>query len=131
MRAFCCPTCGRLVPFEAVSCLSCGTALGFAPDAGEIVAADGRARCANQFLAGCNWLLAPGEADGGLCLCCRLTRTRPDASSSIEGRVSTLMPRCVNSANSSWTRLAEAEGEAALAVDLDGGKHPEVRLLHK
>ena len=75
MRAFCCPRCGQLVPFEAVTCLSCGTALGFAPDAGEIVAADDRARCANQFPAGCNWLLAPGES--GLCLSCRLTRTRP------------------------------------------------------
>ena len=75
MRAFSCPRCGQLVPFEAVTCLSCGTALGFAPDAGEIVAANDRARCANQFLAGCNWLLAPGEA--GQCLSCRLTRTRP------------------------------------------------------
>ena len=75
MRAFTCPACGRLVPFEAVTCLSCGTALGFAPDAGEIVAAAGRAPCANALRAGCNWLLAPGES--GQCRSCRLTRTRP------------------------------------------------------
>lgn len=77
MRAFGCPRCRQLVPFEAVTCLSCGTALGFAPEAGEVVAADERARCANQFPAGCNWLPAPGEAAGGLCPSCRLTRTRP------------------------------------------------------
>jgi hypothetical protein len=77
MRAFACPGCGQLVPFEAVTCLVCGTALGFAPDAGEIVAVAGRAPCANAVLAGCNWLLAPGEPAGGLCLSCRLTRTRP------------------------------------------------------
>jgi hypothetical protein len=88
MRAFCCPRCRQLVPFEAVACLSCGTALGFAPDAGEIVAADDRARCANQFLAGCNWLLAPVEAAGGLCLSCRLTRTRPhDADLAADSQV--------------------------------------------
>jgi hypothetical protein len=88
MRAFCCPRCSQLVPFEAVGCLSCGTALGFAPDAGEIVAADDRARCANQFLAGCNWLLAPVEAAGGLCLSCRLTRTRPhDADLAADSQV--------------------------------------------
>ncbi|CAJ59838.1 MULTISPECIES: zinc-binding metallopeptidase family protein [Frankia] len=32
-------------------------------------------RCANARLAGCNWLI-PVPA-GGLCVCCRLTRTRP------------------------------------------------------
>lgn len=76
MRAFTCPGCGRLVPFEAVTCLACGTALGFAPDAGEIVATGDRAQCANWLRAGCNWLLATGEA-GGLCRSCQLTRTRP------------------------------------------------------
>ena len=60
-----------------MACLVCGTALGFAPDAGEIVAAAGRAPCANAVRAGCNWLLGPGEGPGGLCLSCRLTRTRP------------------------------------------------------
>jgi hypothetical protein len=33
--------------------------------------------CANELLAACNWL-APGDAANGLCLSCRLTRTRPD-----------------------------------------------------
>src|SRR2546421_12409498 len=77
MRAFTCPRCGQLVPFEAVACLACGTGLGFDPDAGEIVDREGRALCANNLLAGCNWLLAPWEDVGGLCRSCRLTRTRP------------------------------------------------------
>jgi len=88
MRAFSCPSCRHLVPFEAVACLHCGTTLGFAPDAGEIVAADHRAPCANQFLAGCNWLLAPGEGPGDLCLSCGLTGTRPhDADLAADARL--------------------------------------------
>jgi hypothetical protein len=85
VRAFACPTCDQLVPFEAVTCLACGTALGFAADAGGIVAAGGRAPCASRELAGCNWLLAPGEAPGGLCPSCRLTRTRPHAADLLAG----------------------------------------------
>jgi len=77
MRAFTCPRCRQLVPFEAVSCLACGTGLGFDPEAGEIVDTGGRALCANGLLAGCNWLLAPWEPAGGLCRSCRLTRARP------------------------------------------------------
>jgi hypothetical protein len=65
------------VPFEAVACLACGTALGFDPDGAEIVAREGRVPCANSVLAGCNWLLAPGDGPGELCRSCRLTRTRP------------------------------------------------------
>src|SRR5258705_10361536 len=77
MRAFTCPRCRQLVPFEAVRCLACGTGLGFDPEAGEIVDTGGRALCANGLLAGCNWLLAPWEPAGGLCRSCRLTRARP------------------------------------------------------
>jgi hypothetical protein len=33
-------------------------------------------RCANRFLAGCNWVL-PRPQPGALCRSCRLTRTRP------------------------------------------------------
>jgi hypothetical protein len=86
MRAFSCPSCGQLVPFEAVTCLACGTPLGFDPGAGEIVAATGREPCANSLRAGCNWLLAPrpleggalAPGEGGLCRSCRLTRHRPN-----------------------------------------------------
>ncbi|MGH9010379.1 MAG: zinc-binding metallopeptidase family protein [Acidimicrobiia bacterium] len=126
MRAFCCPRCRQLVPFEAVTCLNCGTALGFAPDAGEIVAADGRARCANQFLASCNWLLAPGEAAGGLCLSCRLTRTRPHDADLAAGSI---LAEAFREAEAAKRRLVfqfielglpvlPRDGERALAFDL-------------
>ena len=138
MRAFCCPTCGQLVPFEAVSCLNCGTALGFAPDTGEIAAADGRARCANQFLAGCNWLLALGEADGRLCLSCRLTRTRPhDADLASDAKLA----EAFHEAEAAKRRLvfqflelglpvAPHDGDGGLAFDLLSSKAGPVVTGH-
>ena len=77
MRAFACPRCTQLVPFEAVGCPACGAPLGFDPDAGEITDRENRIPCANHVLAGCNWLLAPAERPGDLCRSCALTRTRP------------------------------------------------------
>jgi hypothetical protein len=83
MRAFACPRCGQLVFFENVVCLRCGSALGFDPDSREMVLVGGpegvaeHSRCANQQLAGCNWLV-PDPSSGGLCRSCRLTRTRPN-----------------------------------------------------
>jgi len=138
VRSFCCPRCGQLVPFEAVTCLHCGTALGFAPDAGEIVAAEGRARCANQFLAGCNWLLAPGEADGRLCLSCRLTRTRPnDADLASDAQLA----EAFREAEAAKRRLVfqslelglpvePHDGERGLAFDLLSGKAGPVVTGH-
>ncbi len=77
MRAFACPTCGRLVTFESMVCLHCATALAFDPREREVVAAGRRGgRCANERLAGCNWLAAQA---GALCAACELTRTRPAA----------------------------------------------------
>jgi hypothetical protein len=88
MRSFACPVCGQLVFFENSRCLRCNAALGFQADTGAIEAflASGRPRyqrCANAAVAGCNWLVpvAPASAgadSGGLCLSCRLTRTRPN-----------------------------------------------------
>src|SRR5436190_10961892 len=77
MRSFACPTCSRLVFFENSECLNCHSALGFDPARRDIVIAGPRPRCANATLAMCNWLVADPEAFGGLCVCCRLTRTRP------------------------------------------------------
>ena len=75
MRAFSCPTCGRLVTFENTQCLHCGQALGFDCDVRQIVALQGsRERCANHRIAGCNWLVTD---DGAQCASCALTRTRP------------------------------------------------------
>jgi hypothetical protein len=78
MRSFSCPTCSRLVFFPNSECLNCHTALGFDPECRTIVAAGSRPGCANASLAACNWLVADPDAWGGLCRCCRLTRTRPD-----------------------------------------------------
>jgi hypothetical protein len=83
------------VAFENTRCLSCGSALGYSVTAGRVVvlldvggapghlppARDGvmppvERRCANAGLAACHWL-AGEDVPSGLCLCCRLTRTRP------------------------------------------------------
>jgi hypothetical protein len=76
VRAFDCPKCKRLVFFESVRCLNCGTAIGVAPEKLDVVAvkSPGR-RCANHELAGCNWVT---RRPGTLCLSCQLTRTRPN-----------------------------------------------------
>ena len=77
MRAFSCGVCGRLLVFENSVCVTCGTPQGFDVTTMRLVplpAPGGAVPCADIDLAGCNWL-AP--VPGGLCLCCRLTRTRP------------------------------------------------------
>jgi hypothetical protein len=78
--AFACPVCNRLVTFESVECLNCGSELGFDPARFTIssLRVDGSQRlyrCANAQLAACNWLV--GHA-GALCSSCSLTRTRPN-----------------------------------------------------
>jgi hypothetical protein len=78
MRSFACPTCSHLVFFENNRCLNCGTELGFDPDRRTMVAVGDRPHCANHGLAACNWMVADPATHSGLCLCCRLTRTRPD-----------------------------------------------------
>jgi hypothetical protein len=91
MRSFACPTCGQLVFFENSECLRCHSALGFVAESGELIAlepADGLQyqRCSNELMAACNWVvpLADDAATAldhdGLCLSCRLTRTRPNDS---------------------------------------------------
>jgi hypothetical protein len=93
MQTFVCEVCGARVAFENVSCLTCGSALAFSLSARRVVAlrvnsagppeyrpgagAPVERPCANELLAACNWL-APEGAANGLCLSCRLTRTRPD-----------------------------------------------------
>ncbi len=94
MRTFACEVCGARVAFENTSCLTCGSALAFSLSARRVVALrsglDGSGQreyrlgagtpierpCANEVVAACNWL-ADEEAANGLCLSCRLTRTRP------------------------------------------------------
>lgn len=84
MRDFACPHCGQRLAFENSLCLSCGNAIGFDPVQREfaVLGPDGvttlapaRQVCANQHVAGCNWLV-PVEGPP-LCRSCSLTRTRP------------------------------------------------------
>ena len=89
MRAFRCDVCTARVAFESPRCLSCGSALGYSVTAGRVVALlddDGfrpatgapvERRCANAGIAACTWVV-PEDVPSGLCLCCRLTRTRPN-----------------------------------------------------
>ncbi|MFD3706376.1 putative zinc-binding metallopeptidase [Nocardia sp. NPDC058658] len=96
MRDFVCPNCGQQLAFENSVCLSCRSALGFSlgertlvvigdPPSEEsvdhvagVVDSDRFRLCDNLHIAKCNWLV-DGDADGpGLCLSCRLTRTRPN-----------------------------------------------------
>jgi hypothetical protein len=75
VRAFSCPSCGRLVTFESSHCLHCDQELGFDWAARQIAAmAPGRRRCANARIAGCNGLVSD---DGMQCASCAMTRTRP------------------------------------------------------
>ncbi len=84
MRDFACPECGQRLAFENSLCLSCGNAIGFDPVLREFAVVDPgglttiepqRVVCANQQVAGCNWLVPAGGA--ALCRSCSLTRTRP------------------------------------------------------
>jgi hypothetical protein len=81
MRSFTCPACGNLLFFENSSCVVCRTAVGYSRPDRTLTALDGRHRCANAALAGCNWLV--GEP-GLLCDCCALTRTRPADGVAVE-----------------------------------------------
>jgi hypothetical protein len=81
MRSFTCPSCGNLLFFENSSCLVCGTPVGYSRRDRALVALDGRQRCANAALAGCNWVV---DDSGPLCGCCALTRTRPADGDAVE-----------------------------------------------
>lgn len=90
MRDFLCPNCGQHLAFENSVCLSCGSAVGFSPDAmaflvitpdggdGRSGAVDANAYqlCANLHVAACNWLVEV-QPVRQLCASCELTRTRP------------------------------------------------------
>lgn len=87
VQPFNCDNCGQQVFFENLSCLRCGSGLGYRsdrrtmatlwPDTSGLRTSDGRAwkRCATTGQTGCNWLVAAGA--GPFCDSCRLTRTRP------------------------------------------------------
>jgi len=90
MKVFRC-SCGARVFFDNSACLSCGHALGFAPEAAELWALDGGSdtteiggvsyrKCANYVENGvCNWLVRV-DSPSELCQACALNRVIPDLS---------------------------------------------------
>ena len=94
MRNFTC-ACGSTVYFENTSCLNCGRALGFVPEAGLLTSFDAAAGanrvalhprlsrrsyqyCRNQVESDtCNWMI-PSEQPAGYCLSCNLNETIPN-----------------------------------------------------
>jgi hypothetical protein len=81
--------CGAQIYFGNSLCLTCGGALGFDPERGELLRLPAHSLqgqplhyCANLHRAACNWLVPEHEAmaQGGLCRACRLNRTLPDLS---------------------------------------------------
>lgn len=93
MKAYQCPSCNHRVFFENVSCVVCGSELGYiaaedhmvvlttapAPEAQAPVT--GWQACANRQSIACNWLVPmasqPTSAQPTLCDCCRYTSTVP------------------------------------------------------
>ena len=94
MRNFTC-ACGSTVYFENTSCLNCGRALGFVPEAGLLTSLEAAAgqnnvalhprlnrrsyqHCRNQIESDtCNWMI-PGDQPAGYCLSCKLNETIPN-----------------------------------------------------
>jgi hypothetical protein len=77
MRAFTCPSCQFLVPFEALVCLHCSSELAYSFDQGRFVVLEGG--CANRALLACN-----GAAAGGWCASCTLTRHRSEGKAVLD-----------------------------------------------
>jgi hypothetical protein len=93
VRAFACTKCHAAVAFEAMTCPTCASPVGYLPTARTIVTLDRTAapqrytvhlhpgtfwRCLNSAW-GCNWLL-PAASGEQWCDSCRLTHGRPDTS---------------------------------------------------
>ena len=92
MKLFYCSRCANLLYFENTRCTHCDTALGFCPEAMDLLAVDPvgnnewldatdghRYRlCANYAdHHACNWLV-PADEPEALCVACRLNHTIPN-----------------------------------------------------
>lgn len=77
MQRYRCPQCRQEIFPQNTVCLTCGTALVFAPRERVFrdVARSPVGPCANREMIACNW---QGEAAGGLCLSCAQTTVVPD-----------------------------------------------------
>jgi hypothetical protein len=87
MRIFSCDACGNALFFENVTCLKCGSTVGFRADALTMatlarVQASGHTQCRNWTERNaCNWYAAPGAAQSaGYCLACSSDEVVPDLS---------------------------------------------------
>lgn len=131
MKLFQCQGCGATVHFENSVCVSCGRALGYAPDQGVMAAlepadapASGRRLlgqagapqrryffCANADQGVCNWLVP--EQDGNqLCQSCRHNHLAPDLG--VAGNVER------------WARLEQAKRQLFYSLLLWGLPTPVV-----
>jgi len=103
MRLFRCDTCGNPIHFDNRTCLTCGSSLGFVPDALSAHALvrvpkidpDGPQYwrridsgqslyrfCPNAAIDVCNWVI-PLESSESFCQACRYNRLIPDAKSEV------------------------------------------------
>ncbi len=139
MRAFTCPDCSSLVPFDATRCLVSDSDLGYSrADRAMVVLHDGRTagglvRCTNSDIAACNWLTTPDEP---LCDCCRLTRTRPadgdTAALPMFARTETAKRRLLYQLDDLGLPVVGRDGdpEGGLAFDLLSSAHENVVIGH-
>lgn len=94
MKAFECQRCGNVVHFDSITCVNCGSRLGYLPDRFEMTAVEPSGErwrpwsatesptyvfCDNARFEACNWLLADDD-ETVYCQACRHNRTVPDLS---------------------------------------------------
>ncbi len=139
MRAFTCPDCSSLVPFDATRCLVSDSDLGYSrADRAMLVLHDGQTasglvRCTNNDIAACNWLTTP---DRPLCDCCRLTRTRPadgdTAALPMFARTEAAKRRLLYQLDDLGLPVVGRDGdpEGGLAFDLLSSAHENVVIGH-
>ena len=141
MRAFTCPDCSSLVPFESTRCLVSDSELGYSRAHREMQVlhggrtAGGLVRCTNSGIAACNWLTTPERP---LCDCCALTRTRTRPADADTAAVATFAL-----AEAAKRRLLyqlddlalpvvgrDADPDGGLAFDLLSSAHKKVTIGH-
>ena len=138
MRAFTCPDCSSLVPFDATHCLVSDSDLGYSrADRAMVVlhggrTASGLVRCTNSDIAACNRLTIP---DRPLCDCCRLTRTRPadgdTAALPMFARTEAAKRRLLYQLDDLGLPVGQdGDPEGGLAFDLQSSAHENVVIGH-
>ena len=81
MCLFHCDACGNLLFFENSRCLQCGSAVGFDPHRGRLIAlVESRNRRCSGGAPACTWLTQVADADDR-CRSCRMTDLHPQSNS--------------------------------------------------